>query len=75
MAKKQFNVKINYNWCKSCGICYNTCPTKTIIKGEMNRPKVEDHTTCIGCLMCENLCPDFAIDIVEITEEVGEKNG
>lgn len=75
MAKRSFRVNINYDWCKSCGICYHTCPTKTIKEGELKRPVVKDHSTCIGCLICENLCPDFAINIVDITQKVGEKNG
>jgi 2-oxoglutarate ferredoxin oxidoreductase subunit delta len=69
MAKKQYRVEIKYQWCKACGICYHVCPTKTIIQGELNRPAVPDHSKCIGCLMCENLCPDFAINIVEVSEE------
>ncbi len=63
--KKQFEVLINYSWCKRCGICYRFCPTKTIKKGQLLEPVVEDSSTCIGCLMCENLCPDFAIVITE----------
>ncbi|MBO8167123.1 MAG: ferredoxin [Thermotogae bacterium] len=65
MAKKKFHVHINDNFCKRCGICYWICPTKTIIKGELGKPEVPDHDKCIGCLMCENACPDFAIDVVE----------
>ncbi len=78
MGKKQFRVEIKYEWCKACGICYNVCPTKTIVRGDLNKPAVPDHSTCIGCLMCENLCPDFVINIVEVTpmEEVkNEKAG
>ncbi|OAA29758.1 ferredoxin [Kosmotoga arenicorallina S304] len=65
MAKKKFYVHINDSFCKKCGICYWICPTKTIVKGELGKPEVTDHDKCIGCLMCENACPDFAIDVVE----------
>jgi len=76
MPKKSYIVKINYEWCKNCGNCYHVCPTLTIKQGELNKPIVEDHSTCIGCLMCENLCPDFAINIVEnISIKEGGKNG
>jgi len=65
-GKRQFRVNINHNFCKRCGICYWICPTKTITKGELGKPQVLDHTTCIGCSMRENSCPDFAIDIQEV---------
>ncbi|QTA37949.1 4Fe-4S binding protein [Thermosipho ferrireducens] len=75
MPKRNFIVKINYSWCKSCGICYHVCPTQTINRGELNKPIVENHDTCIGCMMCENLCPDFAIEIVEkMPVKEGENN-
>lgn len=66
--KKLFDIQINRDFCKICGICYWICPTKTIIEGEFSKPKVDDNTKCIGCKMCENSCPDFAISIVEIGE-------
>ncbi len=64
--KRHFKVKINYSYCKRCGICYWICPTKTILKGDLGKPSVPDHDKCIGCSMCENACPDFAIDIEQI---------
>ena len=71
-TKKRYHVSFNYSYCKRCGICYWLCPTKTITKGELGKPQVIDHNTCIGCLMCENSCPDFAIDIQEVSEAVTE---
>jgi 2-oxoglutarate ferredoxin oxidoreductase subunit delta len=64
-VKKSYEVEINYSWCKSCGICYSFCPTGAIGKGNLLEPVVSDEKKCIGCLMCENLCPDFAIVIKE----------
>ncbi|HCI29184.1 MAG TPA: 4Fe-4S binding protein [Fervidobacterium sp.] len=74
MARKQYRVEIKYEWCKSCGICYHVCPTKTIINKELGKPVVLDHSKCIGCLVCENLCPDFAINIVEMKQETDTKS-
>lgn len=71
--KKRFRVEIDQGLCKRCGICYWVCPTKTIIKGQLARPEVPDTSTCIGCLMCENACPDFAINIIE--DKVVADNG
>ena len=71
--KKRFRVEINPAYCKRCGICYWICPTKTIVKGQLGKPEVPDNSTCIGCSMCENACPDFAIDIQE--DKVVADNG
>lgn len=65
-VRKQYQVNINHTLCKKCGICYWICPTKTITKGELGRPQIIDQKTCIGCLMCENACPDLAIDVHEL---------
>ena len=60
--KKEFTVSVDTKRCKGCGICIALCPTQVL---EMQYPelkcrvaRVED---CIGCLMCELHCPDFAI--------------
>ncbi len=63
MAKKLFSVDIDYDSCKSCGICYWVCPTHTIVEGELQAPKISDMDKCIGCMQCVNLCPDFAIEV------------
>ncbi len=65
MAKKSFEVQIDFKLCKSCGICYWICPTHAIVMGELESPKVESNDKCIGCMQCVNLCPDFAINVVE----------
>lgn len=72
-TKKKFQVKINQELCKSCGICYWVCPTKAIVEGKLSAPKFENPDACIGCKQCERLCPDFAIDVLE--REGEEKNG
>ncbi len=65
--KKNYNVIVNQKWCKSCEICVAVCPKKVFdmdnFYAAANRP--ED---CIGCLLCEKLCPDFAIEVRLKTE-------
>ncbi|KLO22334.1 MULTISPECIES: 4Fe-4S dicluster domain-containing protein [unclassified Marinitoga] len=74
MAKKSYKIEINYYFCKNCGICYSVCPTKALGSAELGKPIVSDAEKCIGCLMCERLCPDIAINVVENVKVV-ENNG
>lgn len=68
-TKKSYNVGINRGYCKKCGLCYWICPTQTIVGGDYGRPEIPDHDKCIGCMQCERICPDFAINVVERPEE------
>jgi 2-oxoglutarate ferredoxin oxidoreductase subunit delta len=66
-AKRSIRIDINEKWCKKCGICIAFCPEKVFDdKGGM--PVIRDLSACTGCLQCELLCPDFAIE-VHITRE------
>lgn len=71
--KKFFDVIIDYDVCKSCAICYWVCPTHTIVEGTLKSPKIIDTNKCIGCMQCVNLCPDFAIEVVQ--RETVTENG
>lgn len=57
--------------CKSCGLCVNTCPKKTLAIGnvlnqqgynvvEQVKPK-----DCILCDLCRIICPDVAIAVIK----------
>lgn len=60
--KKEFDVQVDIKRCKGCGICVALCPKQVL---ELKFPEVKCHVArvqdCIGCLMCEMHCPDFAI--------------
>lgn len=62
-------VKINLEWCKSCGICISVCPKKVFewsgeISGRGVRvPEIAHPENCIQCMQCEMMCPDLAIAV------------
>ncbi len=56
---------IEPNWCKSCGICVDFCPTNVLELDISGKLKVVDANACISCKLCEIRCPDLAIEIEE----------
>ncbi len=75
-VKKEFDVTVAEKRCKGCGICIELCPKNVL---ELAYPemkcKVVRVRDCIGCLMCELHCPDFAIlcEPKESSQAVGEE--
>ncbi|MCF7884978.1 MAG: 4Fe-4S binding protein [Candidatus Marinimicrobia bacterium] len=69
--KKSFKVTVNQDWCKSCEICVEFCPKDVFemvgFYSQAVRPQ-----DCIGCRLCEKLCPDFAINVRESEPEQKE---
>jgi len=53
-------IEINESWCKGCEICVDVCP-RDVLEMKDFVAKVKDSKMCTGCLLCELLCPDFAI--------------
>jgi len=60
--KKNAEITINEQWCKSCEICVAFCPKKVYEMGRFY-PKVVRPEDCTACMLCEKLCPDFAITV------------
>lgn len=63
--------------CKGCGICVEVCQACVLERStEANSkgyhiPMVREPDACLGCGMCEMLCPDFAVWVRVIeTEEI-----
>jgi 2-oxoglutarate ferredoxin oxidoreductase subunit delta len=57
--------------CKGCEFCIEFCPKKVLeqdtkfnSKG-VRAPRVKDAELCVGCGVCEAICPDFAIFLVD----------
>ena len=67
--KKTTAIHLNEKWCKGCYICLEVCPRKVFEKSPDVSEKgfqpvfVAHPDLCTGCLQCEMLCPDLAINV------------
>ena len=66
MAKK-FNIEIVEKWCKGCGLCIAICPKKVLELNDQVKCVAVRPEDCIGCRQCENICPDLAITVKELS--------
>ncbi|UCF83950.1 MAG: FAD-dependent oxidoreductase [Desulfobacteraceae bacterium] len=70
---RRFEVILNVEYCKECGYCAEVCGVGTFgpadfFNAKGYRPEeVKSSDWCVGCFKCYFACPDFAIDIVEVT--------
>jgi len=70
---KRYEILVNEEYCKGCGICVHFCPGEALELSEefnekgRNMPFPADMERCTGCRMCELYCPDLAIAVVEIS--------
>lgn len=63
-------LKIEYDKCKSCGLCVDICPKKILYidrnrlnKKGYNPVNVKDANECIGCGSCYKVCPDIVFEV------------
>jgi len=61
--------------CKGCGFCVEYCPkdvlelsTEFNLKG-YHPPAAKNAEACVHCGLCELLCPEFALFVLEKKEE------
>jgi formate dehydrogenase beta subunit len=70
---RKFDVVLNTEYCKECGYCAEVCGVGTFgpadfFNAKGYRPEeVKSSEWCVGCFKCYFACPDFAIDVVELT--------
>jgi NADPH-dependent glutamate synthase beta subunit-like oxidoreductase/NAD-dependent dihydropyrimidine dehydrogenase PreA subunit len=70
---RQFEVVLNTESCKECGYCAEVCGMDVFGPAEYFNTKgyrpeeVKLAERCCGCFKCYFACPDFAIDIKEVT--------
>jgi ferredoxin len=66
------NVQVTrfFGLCKSCGQCIQKCPKQAISwdeveLGMLGEPAIKiDLAKCVGCELCEQICPDAAVEIL-----------
>ena len=57
--------------CKGCNFCIEFCPrdvlepSKKVNQIGVHPPHVRDSSLCVGCGVCEDICPDFAIFLID----------
>ena len=64
-------IDIRLDWCKGCGICIGICPRNVFTATSDRCPEIVDGARCTRCLLCELICPDFAIQVER--EEQGNR--
>ncbi|MHA1648910.1 MAG: 4Fe-4S dicluster domain-containing protein [Candidatus Helarchaeota archaeon] len=63
---------LQFDRCKGCELCIEICPKKILEKStKLNRnaqypPVMKSDTQCTFCRMCEYVCPDFSIYVVNL---------
>lgn len=51
------------DWCKGCEICVEVCKKKCLAMNPLGVVEVVNLEACNKCLLCDLLCPDFAISV------------
>ena len=67
--------------CKGCGFCIEFCPRKVLEESQKynskgyHPPEVANPDDCVHCGLCELICPEFAIFVLDAKEVEGKKRG
>jgi ferredoxin len=77
--RSNYELKLNLDTCKACGLCVKRCPVDAMIPGEATAasPNTADSSDqkalkkpvhvpekCIGCGVCAHKCPTQSIALV-----------
>ena len=68
--KTMDHIHIDSTACKGCHLCVDQCPKGVLTVSERRNakgyllPQVGDIAACIGCLNCELICPDLALEVI-----------
>ncbi len=62
---KSWDVRVDLEKCKACGLCYRLCPTGALEKGKGGKPAFSKPAQCSGCGMCVRRCPEIGMTLAE----------
>ncbi len=71
-------ITIDRERCKGCGLCISVCKPGCIAINEDPNTKgyfpaqPKNAECCIACKMCALMCPDVAITVAVVTQELDE---
>jgi Pyruvate/2-oxoacid:ferredoxin oxidoreductase delta subunit len=60
---EKVTIKVLDGWCKGCEICVAVCKKHCLTMDVLGTVKVVNLEACNKCLLCDVLCPDFAISV------------
>jgi len=64
------NIRWNADWCKRCYICVEACPRQALeLKDDAI---IELESRCDRTGLCQRLCPDLAIEVIEPRSREGQ---
>jgi len=75
----QIVITIYRHYCKGCEICAEVCPKGVLRmvsatdRWEGSMVEVIDIDACNACMLCENQCPDFAIEVQSARKDLKAK--
>ena len=64
---KKYTVSVNEKLCKACGICIGLCTKEVFGEDYLGKAVVQDQEKCTGCKTCELHCPDYCIEVGEVS--------
>ncbi|RLI10436.1 4Fe-4S ferredoxin [Candidatus Bathyarchaeota archaeon] len=63
------------DFCKGCTFCIEVCLVNALEESDklnmkgVHPPKLKSEDSCIGCGLCERICPEFAIYLEKVDKE------